>query len=132
MLLQLAEELLVVAKQKNVIHIECQDASADLVFEHVDVLIRLELAEADVREMIVHGTEPVLGALLKAVETLLEFHHERNCRLVVCLVVGSHLDIDLMFDVSIEERLLHVQHEHLVSARAFVHIKDAKKLEPRS
>ena len=103
LLLQLTEELLVVAKQNNVIYIECQDGSAGLVFEHVDARIRLERAEADFREMIVHGAEPVLGALSKTVETLMEFHHERNSRLVVCLVAGS-----------VEERCLHVQHEHLV------------------
>ena len=112
--LRLAEKLLVVAKKKNVIHIECQDGSAGLVFEHVDARIRLERAEADVREMIVHGAELVLGALSKAVETLLEFHRERISRLVVCLVAGSHLDVDFLLDVSVEERCLHVQHEHLV------------------
>ena len=63
--------------------------------------------------MIVHGAEPVLGALSKTVETLLEFHHERSSRLVVCVVAGSYLDVDLLLDVSIEERCLHTQHEHL-------------------
>ena len=62
--------------------------------------------------MIVHGAEPVLGALSKTVETLLEFHHERKSRLVVCLVAGSHLDGDLLLNVSFEERYLYVQHEH--------------------
>ena len=112
--LQLAKELLVVAKQKNVIHIECQDGSAGLVFKHLDARIRLERAEADVREMIVHGAESVLGALLTTVETLLDFHHERNSRLVVYLVAESHLDVDLLLDVSVEEHFLHVQYEHLV------------------
>ena len=114
LLLQLAEELLVVANHNNVIHIECQDDSSDLVFEHVDARIRLGRAEADVREMTVYGAEPVLGALSKTVETLLEFHHERNSRLAVCLVARSHLDVDLLLDVSVEERCLHVQHEHLI------------------
>ena len=64
--------------------------------------------------MIVDGAGPVLGALSKTVETLLEFHHERSSRLVLCLVAGSHLDVDLLLDVSVEKRYLHVQHEHLV------------------
>ena len=92
----------------------CQDGSAGLVFEHVDARIRLERAEADVQEMIAHGAEPVLGALSKTVETLLEFRQERNSRLVVCLVARSHIDVDLHLVVSDEERCLHVQHEHLV------------------
>ena len=66
------------------------------------------------REMIVHGAESVLGALSKTVETLLEFHHEQNSRLVVCLEAGNHLDVDLILDVSVEERCLDVQYEHLV------------------
>ena len=58
--------------------------------------------------------EPILGALSKTVETLIESHHERNSRLVVYFVAGSHLDVDLLLDVSFEERCLHVQYEHLV------------------
>ena len=64
--------------------------------------------------MVVHGAELVLGALSKTVDTLFEFYHERNSRLVVCLVARSHLDVDLLLDVSVEECCLHVQHEHLV------------------
>ena len=95
-------------------HIECQDGSTGLFFEHVDARIQLERPETDVREMIVNGAEPVLGALSKTAETLPEFYHERNFRLVVCLLAGSHLDVDLLLDVSVEERCLYVQHEHLV------------------
>ena len=95
-----------VAKQKNVINIECQDGSAGLVLEYVDTQIRLERVEADVREMIVHGAKPALGALSKTIETLLEFHHKLNSTLAVCLVAGSHLDVELVLDVSVEELCL--------------------------
>ena len=58
---------------------------------------------------------------------------ERNSRLIVCLVTGSQLDVHLLLDVSVEERCLDVQHEHLIVklGRDGWHHADALQSEDR-
>ena len=111
-LLGLWRQSLTGEKKQNVVDVERQDNEASLVLVDVHARIRLERAEDG--QLHVHRAEPVLRALPKAVQSLLELHDEINYCFVVGLVARHHLDEHILFNVGVEECRLHAQHLHFV------------------
>lgn len=105
-------QLLVVAQSRDIVRTECRSGETGLILKHGEVVARSERAYSTSRGVTVNGAKSVLPTSPGTVEALLGLHHKGGSGLVVGFEAGAHLDVDIVPDVSVEARRLHVQHEY--------------------